>query len=772
MVYQQVWARLLSLVIGSSVHAVAVILALFLLGLAAGSAVYSRRTVLVPGQALNLAVVHCAVALWGVATIRLADQLPAAFVVGLSLTGISVPSVVAVQVAVAGALVVPPTFFMGMTFPATLRLVEQGRGDLGTGRAVGWTYWGNTVGAIAGSFVGGFVVLPALGAQGAMVACTLASLVLAAGYSGLGARITGPRRAAGHAIATVLISVALPAAYHPWNLAALSSGVFRVSRSGELAQALGHLGTGPEPASEAVSPRLTPWIARARSLVQPRDIWDEGLGPVDAPRMLFHEAGVAATVAVTETAARSILEGHDWVTYSLRVNGKADASLTVLSGVPPDDPAAISPQGDAETQTLSGVLAFLLHPGRPRSALVIGWGSGLTAGSALATGLGSVRAVEIERRVVEGSTPFQPYAGSPLLDPRLELIEDDGRRLLAAREDRYDIIVSEPSNPWISGCSNLFTVEFFQLVASRLNRGGRFLQWVQAYEISPRTMASILASVSAVFRSVVVFQPTHSPSDLLIVAGQDEVRLDFEAMASRITTPRVASRLEPFGIFGPEDVAARLVLGEHEVARVIRGAGLNTDDNLVVELAAPFDLVRFRDASGPRLLSSLGVIPARLPDDLAGREGVVGEGLEPALARAGRSRRDAPYLPPPDAATELLALDAARTGSPRPPGASPPSTEQLAADLDPDREEALGLALLGLAAANEGQSRLAMLLLLAHLRSAAPPVRAAREVLAAWSWESGIYPRAWMLRHGPVIPSPPDPPRTSGRPASLFQNPF
>jgi spermidine synthase len=743
MVYQQVWARVLSLVIGSSVYAISLILALFLLGLALGSAIYSRRTALQPGQPSNLAVMHLFVVVWAALTLYLADQLPAVFVVGLRLMGLGVGTVVMLQVLIVALVVLPPTFFMGMTFPASLRLVELGRPDLGPGRAVGWTYSSNTLGAILGSFLGGFVILPGLGAQSTLLVCSLGSLVLALGYCGLTMLQSKVRRALAPLVAAVVVGLSLPLAFQPWNLSALSSGVFRVSRSGELAQVLEDVVVEDEPEPQ-MGPALRRWEELARRTVRPEDIWDEELGHSDVPEMLFHQAGITATVAVTETRARSILEDFDWVTFSLRVNGKADASLTVLSGLEPGDPAALSPQGDAETQLLSGALAFLLHSGRPGDALVIGWGSGLTAGAALDTGLDSVRVVEIERQVILGSAPFQPYAGEPLRDRRLDMVEDDGRRLLASRDDLYDLIVSEPSNPWISGCSNLFTVEFFELVESRLRQGGLFLQWVQAYEISAQTMASILAAVRAVFGAAMVFQPAHSTSDLLIVAGREQGSISWEQVGPRLAGSRIGARLRPLGVIGPEDIGARLVLGTADVDRAIRGVERNTDDNLRVELAAPFDLVRHRDASGRQLLAELrgssepGDVFLSLP-------AAVRERLEQGLARVGRG-----VVTPPVVSAELRRVLATLTPEPARPALERVQEEgglETLAEALEGSEPSLGLAVLGLAAALDGQERLATLLLLAHLRAAPLPQPEVRALLSRWSLEVGLPARSWSLAH-------------------------
>lgn len=737
MVYQQAWTRLLSLVIGSSVYAFSIILALFLSGLALGSAVYSRRTVSQPGQALNLATAHLVIALWTAGVIWLGDQLPAAFVIGLRAVDVDTSSVLALQIILTGLVVFVPTFFMGMTFPGTLRLVETGMQQLGVGQTVGWVYSANTLGSIVGSFVGGFFILPALGTQGTLIACACASLSLVLGYAVLGASTQKRRRAVPSLVGGILTAIVLYFAASPWNLAAMSSGVFRVSRTEVVAELLDELEPRGNIEERHGNHTLLAEIESAQSRLEEHDLWNDGLGVEEIPEMLFYRAGLTATVAVTETAARSFVPNHRWITYSLRVNGKADASLTVLDGVDPLSEEAISPQGDAETQVFSGILATLLHPGIPSSVLVIGWGSGMTAGAALDTGAELVRVVELEREVIAGSQPFQPYAGWPLRDRRLELIEDDGRRVLASSETRYDVIVSEPSNPWISGCSNLFTLEFFELVSARLNEGGRFLQWVQAYEISAATFSTILSALEQAFWSVIVFRPAHSPSDLLIVAGNEPVTIDWQRLEDRLELPAIARRLRPFGVAQPEDIVARIALDDEDIDRIVRGVVANSDDNLAVELAAPFDLVRFRDSSARILLHELGAgeyvslsSVRNAPSDANSRVDAVSRLIrrERLVFEAVNTRDILELLESPTPEQREILLDGELNAS---------HVARLAELLPSEISRARRWAILGLIAARAGEDHLAGLFLTAHLRETDERLPAVRAEMTRLLWEAG-----------------------------------
>ncbi|MEE8524064.1 MAG: fused MFS/spermidine synthase, partial [Thermoanaerobaculia bacterium] len=184
--------------------------------------------------------------------------------------------------------------------------------------------------------------------------------------------------------------------------------------------------------------------------------------------LVFYREGIDATVSVERSE-----EGH----LSLSVNGKADASTL-------DD--------DMLTQSLVGVLPMLQRPDA-REVCLIGLGSGVTAGAILTFDADRLDVAEISRAVVDASRLFDDVAGAPLDDPRSRLYRADGRNFLLLGEPQsYDVIVSEPSNPWISGIANLFTREFFELSRSRLVPGGVHAQWLHGYSMDPANFAAVL----------------------------------------------------------------------------------------------------------------------------------------------------------------------------------------------------------------------------------------------------------------------------------------
>jgi SAM-dependent methyltransferase len=391
-----------------------------------------------------------------------------------------------------------------------------------------------------------------------------------------------------------------------------------------------------------------------------------GFEPVLRSIVRDHREGVTTTVAVTETTFETRAPGASLTAFALRVNGKPDASLTVLhsDGEPPTRGTPL-PAGDMETQVLCGALPAFLE-GPAGDALVVGWGSGVTVAMLAAVVPGRVVAVELEPEVVRAARPFAAVV--PCDRRRVDLVLEDARNLLLLDDRRYAVVVSEPSNPWVAGASTLFTEDFFRLVRRRLRRGGTFVQWLQAYEIAPRTVRAVLAALTRVFPSVTVLRMVHSPGDLLLVCGDRPPRF----RASPGVLPELVRRM---GIAGRQDIVARVVATTPRLLAFARGARPNTDDRPTVEFEAPLDLVRFRAWGSDRVVRAIvgpraEVLAAAVPDRArfiralldAGRpEAALGLGASGDLARAARAMRAARALADEDAHDELpVRLAAAR----------------------------------------------------------------------------------------------------------------
>ncbi len=275
---------------------------------------------------------------------------------------------------------------------------------------------------------------------------------------------------------------------------------------------------------------------------------------------------------------------------------------------------------DIATNVLLSQIPLLLAP-RVEQVLVVGLGTGVTAGAALQSPAQRVTVIELEPAVVAAAKMFDAESHAAASDPRTRLIEDDARHILVASEDLYDVIISEPSHPWVSGVANLFTRDFFELAARRLSPEGVFAQWLQTYQITPETFLSILATFQSVFPEVLIFRS--SGSDLILVGSRRTVGMELAALERRFGHEATRHEMARIGVPRPEALLAHFVTGPADVRAMVAGAPLNTDDNMRVEFQAPAGVMAsatgHQDAIFRRLIATPVEAVMVDPDRLLGR---------------------------------------------------------------------------------------------------------------------------------------------------------
>lgn len=415
-----------------------------------------------------------------------------------------------------------------------------------------------------------------------------------------------------------------------------------------LAAARGRLGAATTAAAGALAlgilvvPPWPDWVF-LRSDTYPRSApaathleFEQRLRVSNAERLFFEE-GRNATVAVLRGArARTLLS-----------NGHPEASDT----------------GDMGTQVGVAIIPLVLHPA-PREVLVVGFASGVTADAAArGPGVERVDVAELETAMFRAAERFADVNHGVVTNPKVRLHPVDARSLIAAGGARWDVILSEPSNLWRVGVSNLFTADFYAAARGALKPGGVFAQWLQLYGLKWETLRTVLATLSRSFPHAEVWW----------VDGGDIVLLGSEA-------PIVASRERAEAILAgtyrddlrnylatpePSGFWARYLLGRADLDALVAGAGrVNTDDRPVVEFDAPRDLFQPDEGNASRLLEEKiargrlappvdGTPPTRA-EAWAGLAGMYGMAGRPALARAAALRA---FDENPDPA---LALRAAR----------------------------------------------------------------------------------------------------------------
>jgi spermidine synthase len=468
--YEIGWIRMLSLVMGSATHSFEVMLSAFILGLALGAFLIRRRADEGLKSLSYLGWIQWFMGLTALGTLPVYASTfeSMAFLVevlpptdsGYALFGLA-------RYGIAIAIMLPSTIMAGMTLPLiTSTLLRSGAGE----GSIGWVYGVNTLGSVVGVALAGLVALPILGLKGLILAGALLDM-------GLGVVILALR------------------------------GPIGVARGWRLGPGLALLG------ALAVGLAVQTGLSMDQGLLV-SGVFRYGALPERGIPILFYKDGRTATVGVHVSEARDLAV--------LTTNGKPDASISLRWIRAQSEP--LSPQpilyDDEATQTLLALIPLAHRPGAISSAQ-IGHGSGLTGHAILASShLERSVTIEIEPEMITASEAFYPANARVFDDPRSSFAIDDAKAYFASRQETFDLIISEPSNPWVSGVSSLFTVEFYDRVSRYLTTGGLFAQWIQCYEMSDALVATVLASLHEVFPHYVAFQV--GPGDILIMASKDE----------------------------------------------------------------------------------------------------------------------------------------------------------------------------------------------------------------------------------------------------------
>lgn len=567
--YEVLWTRLLSQLLGSSLHAFATMLASFLLGIALGSAAGGRSARRAERAATGFAVSQLGICLLAVAAFAASDRLPD-LAARLGTGGLANPLALA---PIAVAVLLPVALCIGATFPLAVRVTAPGAE--GTARATARVYAWNTVGAIAGAIGAGFVLLPRIGFAGTVRLGCATSLALAVATCLCARpRLRAPLVAAG-ALAAVLVLLPVRT---PW----------RLLRSAPLT-----------------------------SVVH------------DGPAR-YYAVGRSSTVLLLENPGD----------FTLYTNGLPEARVTKPDGVP----------GRARLAHWLGLLPVLLKPDSER-LLVIGLGGG-TALEGIPPGVERVDVVELEPEVVAANRRIgAERALDPLAEPRTRVCVNDARGALMLSDRRYDAIVSQPSHPWTAGASHLYTREFFELARDHLVDDGVFVQWIGLRFVDEGLLRSLVATFTAVFPFVQVYQPV--PTALLFAGSRRPHPLGGDPAALAASPDHFARH----DILSIEDAASALVLDDAGARALAGGAAINSDDrNLLASRSALLGRAALTPPSLHNLLAGYDPLPA-LADRLDRVE------LVNALARRGSFRRAealAGSFPEPDRDTAQGYLDLAQ----------------------------------------------------------------------------------------------------------------
>ncbi len=533
--YEVAWIRMLALVLGSSTHAFELMLSAFILGLALGGLFIQRRIDKLARPARALGYLQLLMGFFALCTLLVYGQ---SFAVMQKLVLGLPPTDQGYRLFTLASNGIALAVMLPATFCAgtTLPLITFYLLRRGHGEAsIGQVYAANTVGAIAAVFFSTHVGLPLLGLQGLLMLGAGVDLLLGAALLLSAASAFTLRR--------VPLGLTACAA-----LALLGFGLFVRLDPYKMASGVYRLGQLLNPALE---------------------------------KLVFHRDGKTATVSVIERPAVSSL--------AILTNGKADAMIYMAR----DKPAS----ADEPTMVLLGALPPLLHP-QARTAACIGFGAGLTTHTLLGDPrLERVDTIEIEQQMLRGAEHFRPRNERAFKDPRSHLVIDDAKTFFATQPAKYDLIVSEPSNPWVSGVAGLFSDEFYQLARRHLAEGGLFVQWLQLYDLDVPLAASVLRALEANFDDYAVYAATDH--DLVIAARNGALVPPPDAAMMR--EPALDEALRHIGVRSLQDLEVRRV-GTKRAWRGLTsalGAAINSDYAPVLDLGA--ERTRFLRSNGGAL---------------------------------------------------------------------------------------------------------------------------------------------------------------------------
>ncbi len=562
MAYEIGWTRLLSTQLGSSTYAFTLMLATFLTGIVLGSAIFERWNHRYEARQTTFAFTQTFTALAALAFLILFPRLIEVLPPILRATHESFRGLVLAQFATSALAMLPAAMVFGFNFPAVTLLIAGPQSSSESAySAAPRAPSGARKNAVGRAY--------SWNTFGAILGATATGFWLMP-------RLGSFHLLAATAAANLVLAAVLSIASAPRRFLSFAANV-------ALLIAVAIIGFSPyfyDPAMAAFNTVMY-WNLYDRPLTL-----RENAHLVD---IVYFADGLNSTISVART--------DDYI--SLRTNGKVDAS-----------------NHDVTTQRLLGHLGALAHP--PRRVLLIGFGSGMTA-SALASypELERLDVVEIEPAVIAAAPLFTQLNLNVLQDPRVHVTLDDARNFLFTTRERYDLIVSEPSNPWIAGVATLFTREFYRAAQARLAPGGALVQWLQAYSLYPDDLRMVLATFLSEFHGATLWHGD-APDLLLMAPSAPAAELLNRALAL-YSTPSLHDDFKQLGMDEPGGLFGFYMLDDKGLRNFSSGAQLNTDDLTLLEYHAPRSLLVHGLEDKNRsaiLLAQKDALPEDLPPDL------------------------------------------------------------------------------------------------------------------------------------------------------------
>jgi len=526
MVYQIIWTRVLTMIVGTTVYAYATILAAFLSGIVLGSYLFKHKA---PSKN-KLFMLACIQFLIGFTTILFLynfDKIPFIF---LKLFGLTSNNWLLFQILrffLLFIIMLIPTTLFGYNFPLTVSLVHI----INTKKEnVGTVYGVNTLGSVVGTFIGGFIFIPFLGFQKGILIAAVLNIFLGIYLLFINPALSFFKKSVYGVLSSIVILV-MVSFLQPWNINYLNSGSYIYAHQyNEL--------------------KNTKQIKRVMNQYE----------------IIYYHEGLEDTVSVFLSENK----------LSLAINGKTDASTGV--------------NADMSTQILLAHLPvfFIDHPD---NTLMIGLGSGISLGSlSRYKKVKNIDVVEISKGVIAASRYFKKYNYNALTKDRVNLIVGDGRHHLKRTAKKYNLIISQPSNPWIKGVANLFTKEYYGLMYQRLKSNGVVCQWIPSYHMSKRMLAIIIKTFRTYFPNVTLWTSS-VVGDLFLIASKSALELNYKLFKKRMDREIVLEDLERIDLTNIGVLTETFKYGRRDLDRYLSKFSpdlpMNEDLNPILEYITP-----------------------------------------------------------------------------------------------------------------------------------------------------------------------------------------
>ncbi len=535
MACEVIWIKLLGLIVGPTTYSFTIVIVTFISGLALGSIFFGWLGDRIKNVLMLLLLTQVAAALFALLFSQIMGNSQIFFAKVIFHFKDNFAQLYLLKAAMLFLFMSLPTFCLGATFPLVGKVYTNSLAH--TGRSIGFAYAVNSVGAVLGSFCAGFLLIPFIGKENS-VRLVVAIQVLTALVIGCRIFWKTKKPVLQWAPLALFAFLGLELLYHypHWDRKMLSTGKYDRFSNATI--------------------RNVGWLEALFS-------GTELFGDFTGRELLYFGDGVGGFT----TVLKRDMDILGSVNYSLYNSGKPDASS----------------KGDMHTQTLSAHFPMLFHP-NPEKILVIGLASGITAGEILHYPVERLDIVEINEQVVVASDFFLPWNNMVLSNPKTQLVIQDGRAHLELSERKYDVISSEPSNPWMAGLAALFTKDFFGLARDSLNDGGVFVQFIHSYQMDWDTFSLVGRTFSHVFPNslLVMTDPFLQGPDFLLVGFKGENSLNATIAARNLL---YAQRSKNITLLNHK-LFYNLIVSE-DLERLFGEGQVNTDSRPRLEFSAP-----------------------------------------------------------------------------------------------------------------------------------------------------------------------------------------